>query len=136
MQSFSLNSQDRLLTYQVLNSAVPRSTLLIASINIVSTRHSLPPPLKIRWTIWCGWTLFHYVVCKPTRFMNLWENFYCSQERVQLSKNYFKVEQIVISTLFFNFYVSCLFTFLVMSAIYLHINRNVSCLYTHISWGY
>ena len=43
MQSFSLNSQDRLLTYQVLNSAVPRSTLLIASINIVSTpRHSLP----------------------------------------------------------------------------------------------
>ena len=47
MQSFSLNSQDRLLTYQVLNSAVPRSTLLIASINIVSTppRHSLPPPL-------------------------------------------------------------------------------------------
>ena len=50
MQSFSLNSQDRLLTYQVLNSAVPRSTLLIASINIVSTlptahttRHSLQP---------------------------------------------------------------------------------------------
>ena len=36
VQSFSLNSQDRLLTYQVLNSAVPRSTLLIASINIVS----------------------------------------------------------------------------------------------------
>ena len=35
VQSFSLNSQDRLLTYQVLNSAVPRSTLLIASINIV-----------------------------------------------------------------------------------------------------
>jgi len=34
VQSFSLNSQDRLLTYQVLNSAVPRSTLLIASINI------------------------------------------------------------------------------------------------------
>ncbi len=36
MQSFSLTTQDRLLTYQVLNSAVPRSTLLIASINIVS----------------------------------------------------------------------------------------------------
>ncbi len=36
VQSFSLSSQDRLLTYQVLNSAVPRSTLLIASINIVS----------------------------------------------------------------------------------------------------
>ena len=29
VQSSSLNSQDRLLTYQVLNSAVPRSTLLI-----------------------------------------------------------------------------------------------------------
>ena len=36
VQSFSLSTQDRLLTYQVLNSAVPRSTLLIASINIVS----------------------------------------------------------------------------------------------------
>ena len=34
VQSFSLTSQDRLLTYQVLNSAVPRSTLLIASINM------------------------------------------------------------------------------------------------------
>ena len=41
VQSFSLNSQDRLLTYQVLNSAVPRSTLLIASINIVSSRAGL-----------------------------------------------------------------------------------------------
>ncbi|XP_023330872.1 calpain-9 [Eurytemora carolleeae] len=37
VQSFSLTSQDRLLTYQVLNSAVPRSTLLIASINMDKT---------------------------------------------------------------------------------------------------
>ena len=34
VQSFSLNSQDRLLTYQVLNSAVPRSTLLIARLDL------------------------------------------------------------------------------------------------------
>ena len=33
--------QDRLLTYQVLNSAVPRSTLLIASINIVSNSNDV-----------------------------------------------------------------------------------------------
>ncbi|ODM96584.1 Calpain-B, partial [Orchesella cincta] len=32
VQSFGLNSQDRYLTYQVLNSAVPRSTLIVASI--------------------------------------------------------------------------------------------------------
>nr|XP_053654567.1 calpain-9-like isoform X2 [Cherax quadricarinatus]XP_053654568.1 calpain-9-like isoform X2 [Cherax quadricarinatus]XP_053654569.1 calpain-9-like isoform X2 [Cherax quadricarinatus]XP_053654570.1 calpain-9-like isoform X2 [Cherax quadricarinatus]XP_053654571.1 calpain-9-like isoform X2 [Cherax quadricarinatus]XP_053654573.1 calpain-9-like isoform X2 [Cherax quadricarinatus] len=34
VQSFSLTVQDRFLTYQVLNSAVPRSTLLVASINL------------------------------------------------------------------------------------------------------
>ncbi|XP_063872789.1 calpain-9-like isoform X1 [Scylla paramamosain] len=34
VQSFSLTMQERFLTYQVLNSAVPRSTLLIASINL------------------------------------------------------------------------------------------------------
>ncbi|XP_014247499.1 calpain-9-like isoform X3 [Cimex lectularius] len=33
VQSFGLTNQDRYLTYQVLNSAVPRSSLLIASIN-------------------------------------------------------------------------------------------------------
>ncbi|XP_076054370.1 calpain-9-like [Oratosquilla oratoria] len=33
VQSFSLTVQDKFLTYQVLNSAVPRSTLLVASIN-------------------------------------------------------------------------------------------------------
>jgi len=33
VQSFSLSQQDKFLTYQVLNSAVPRSTLLIASIS-------------------------------------------------------------------------------------------------------
>ncbi|XP_075234910.1 calpain-1 catalytic subunit-like [Lycorma delicatula] len=33
VQSFGLSNQDRYLTYQVLNSAVPRSSLLIASIN-------------------------------------------------------------------------------------------------------
>lgn len=33
MQSFCLSQQDKFLTYQVLNSAVPRSTLLIASIS-------------------------------------------------------------------------------------------------------
>lgn len=32
-QSFCLSQQDKFLTYQVLNSAVPRSTLLIASIS-------------------------------------------------------------------------------------------------------
>jgi len=47
VQSFSLNSQDRLLTYQVLNSAVPRSTLLIASINIDS-RHDNKRHLRLR----------------------------------------------------------------------------------------
>ncbi|XP_042882678.1 calpain-11-like isoform X2 [Penaeus japonicus] len=34
VQSFSLTVQDKFLTYQVLNSAVPRSTLLVASINL------------------------------------------------------------------------------------------------------
>lgn len=38
VQSFGLNNQDRYLTYQVLNSAVPRSSLLISSINLVSLR--------------------------------------------------------------------------------------------------
>lgn len=33
VQSFGLGGQDRFLTFQVLNSAVPRSSLLIASIN-------------------------------------------------------------------------------------------------------
>ncbi|XP_069705576.1 calpain-1 catalytic subunit-like isoform X2 [Periplaneta americana] len=33
VQSFGLSNQDRYLTFQVLNSAVPRSSLLIASIN-------------------------------------------------------------------------------------------------------
>ena len=33
VQSFCLSQQDKFLTYQVLNSAVPRSTLLIASIS-------------------------------------------------------------------------------------------------------
>ena len=36
VQSFSLGTQDKFLTYQVLNSAVPRSTLLVSSINVVS----------------------------------------------------------------------------------------------------
>jgi hypothetical protein len=36
VQSFRLSSQDRYLTYQVLNSAVPRSTLIVASILPVS----------------------------------------------------------------------------------------------------
>ncbi|XP_059098074.1 calpain-9-like [Tigriopus californicus] len=47
VQSFSLNSQDKLLTYQVLNSAVPRSTLLIASINI-DTRNDSKRTLRLR----------------------------------------------------------------------------------------
>ncbi|EEB14001.1 Calpain A, putative [Pediculus humanus corporis] len=33
VQSFGLNNQEKYLTFQVLNSAVPRSTLIIASIN-------------------------------------------------------------------------------------------------------
>jgi hypothetical protein len=37
VQSFGLSNQDRYLTFQVLNSAVPRSSLLIASINLVSS---------------------------------------------------------------------------------------------------
>lgn len=37
VQSFGLSNQERYLTFQVLNSAVPRSSLLIASINPVST---------------------------------------------------------------------------------------------------
>ena len=36
VQSFGLNNQEKYLTFQVLNSAVPRSTLIIASINPVS----------------------------------------------------------------------------------------------------
>ncbi len=35
VQSFGLSSQDRYLTFQVLNSAVPRSSLLIACIQPV-----------------------------------------------------------------------------------------------------
>ena len=35
VQNFPLQAQDRFVTYQVLNSAVPRSTLLIASICLV-----------------------------------------------------------------------------------------------------
>lgn len=35
VQSFGLSNQERYLTFQVLNSAVPRSSLLIASINPV-----------------------------------------------------------------------------------------------------
>lgn len=35
VQSFGLSSQEKYLVFQVLNSAVPRSTLLIASINPV-----------------------------------------------------------------------------------------------------
>jgi len=46
VQSFSLTSQDRLLTYQVLNSAVPRSTLLIASINM--DKHDSKRQLRLR----------------------------------------------------------------------------------------
>nr|CAD7257056.1 unnamed protein product [Timema shepardi] len=38
VQSFGLSNQDRYLTFQVLNSAVPRSSLLISSINQVSGR--------------------------------------------------------------------------------------------------
>ncbi|CAH0387534.1 unnamed protein product [Bemisia tabaci] len=34
VQSFSLSNQDRLLTFQVLNSAVPRSSILVACINL------------------------------------------------------------------------------------------------------
>ncbi len=49
MQSFSLTTQDRLLTYQVLNSAVPRSTLLIASINIVSSQTKLLGPIHTQY---------------------------------------------------------------------------------------
>lgn len=36
VQSFSLTHQDKYLTFQVLNSAVPRSSLLIATISPVS----------------------------------------------------------------------------------------------------
>lgn len=36
VQSFGLSNQDRFLTYQVLNSAVPRSSLLISTITLVS----------------------------------------------------------------------------------------------------
>lgn len=38
VQSFGLSNQERYLTFQVLNSAVPRSSLLIASINPVRIR--------------------------------------------------------------------------------------------------
>jgi hypothetical protein len=37
VQSFGLSNQDRYLTFQVLNSAVPRSSLLVASIILVSS---------------------------------------------------------------------------------------------------
>jgi len=36
VQSFGLSNQDRFLTYQVLNSAVPRSSLLISTITLVN----------------------------------------------------------------------------------------------------
>lgn len=36
VQSFGLTHQDRFLTFQVLNSAVPRSSLLIATISQVT----------------------------------------------------------------------------------------------------
>lgn len=39
VQSFGLSHQDRYLTFQVLNSAVPRSSLLIATITPVSIRN-------------------------------------------------------------------------------------------------
>lgn len=42
VQSFGLSNQDRYLTFQVLNSAVPRSSLLIASINLVSSEFRSP----------------------------------------------------------------------------------------------
>jgi len=38
VQSFGLSNQDRFLTYQVLNSAVPRSSLLISTITLVSVK--------------------------------------------------------------------------------------------------
>lgn len=41
VQSFGLGTQDRYLTYQVLNSAVPRSTLIVASILPVINIHDL-----------------------------------------------------------------------------------------------
>ncbi|XKL67033.1 hypothetical protein PGB90_010453 [Kerria lacca] len=41
VQSFGLSNQDRYLTYQVLNSAVPRSSLLIASINLKDGKRQL-----------------------------------------------------------------------------------------------
>lgn len=50
VQSFGLSNQDRFLTFQVLNSAVPRSSLLIASINPVSfsvLKVSKPYPLSV-----------------------------------------------------------------------------------------
>lgn len=43
VQSFTLSTQDRYLTYQVLNSAVPRSSLIVASILPVISTSGLTP---------------------------------------------------------------------------------------------
>lgn len=74
VQSFSLSVQDRFLTYQVLNSAVPRSTLLVSSINVVSNlfrvffyleaRNYLFLPRWIKWRtsppmLFGGWFEFN-----------------------------------------------------------------------------
>lgn len=41
VQSFGLSNQDRFLTYQVLNSAVPRSSLLISTITLKENKRQL-----------------------------------------------------------------------------------------------
>lgn len=43
VQSFGLSNQDRFLTYQVLNSAVPRSSLLISTITLVNANIAMFP---------------------------------------------------------------------------------------------
>ena len=62
VQSFSLSQQDKFLTYQVLNSAVPRSTLLIASISSVkslflSSGRTLYRQ-RLRQRLPCKWPLY------------------------------------------------------------------------------
>lgn len=53
VQSFGLNNQEKYLTFQVLNSAVPRSTLIIASINPVSKVHAFWPLLFVEFLSTC-----------------------------------------------------------------------------------
>lgn len=62
VQSFGLSNQDRFLTYQVLNSAVPRSSLLISTITLVSTFNRFLSNVLL----YCVRKIVHFIECNTS----------------------------------------------------------------------